>query len=96
VGADVFKFSEVPWAGAHISGFVPGDTVDLTLMLANVWPFSSPSPIDAGYLKLTDDGSGNAQIWADYNVPTNNGWWLVATLDGVAVSSLHYANGLIT
>ena len=93
-GADVFKFSEIPWAGAHIADFAPGDTLDLTLMLATVFPLQDP--IGAGYLKLTDDGAGSAQVWADYHIPGNDGWWLVATLDGVNVSSLHFANGLIT
>jgi hypothetical protein len=93
-GADTFKFSEIPWAGAHVLDFTAGDALDLTLMLAAVYPL--PDPISAGYLKLTDDGAGDAQVWADYHVPGNDSWWLVATLDGVSASSLHYANGLIT
>jgi hypothetical protein len=93
-GADVFKFDAIPWAGAHILDFTPGDALDLTLMLATVYPL--PDPIGAGYVKLTDDGAGNAQVWADYHIPGNDGWWLVATLDGVSFSGLHYANGLIT
>ena len=94
-GADIFKFSSVPWAGAHILDFNGADTVDLTLMLATMAP-PGLDPIASGYLKLADDGAGNAQVLADYNLPGNQGWWLVATLDGVSVSSLHYANGLIT
>jgi hypothetical protein len=93
-GADVFKFTEVPWAGAHITDFSAGDTVDLTLMLATLYPIGDP--FAAGYMKLTDDGAGNAQLWADYHIPGNDGWWLVATVDGLNPSSLHYANGLIT
>jgi Ca2+-binding RTX toxin-like protein len=93
-GADVFKFSEVPWAGGHITDFAAGDALDLTLMLTTVSPPSEA--ISAGYLKLTDDGSGDAQVWANYHRPDNDVWWLVTTLDGVSVSSLHYANGVIT
>jgi hypothetical protein len=93
-GADVFKFDSIPWAGAHILDFTAGDTLDLTLMLATVYPLGDP--IGAGYLELTDDGGGDAQVWADYHLPANGGFWLVATLSGVNVSNLHYDHGLIT
>ncbi len=93
-GADVFAFAEVPWAGDHITDFAAGDTLDLTILASTLYPVGDP--IAAGYLKLADDGAGNAQVWADYHRPDNDAWWLVTTLDGVSVSSLHYANGLIT
>jgi hypothetical protein len=96
-GADTFAYAAIPWAGGGITDFnaAQGDTVDVTGLLANA-SFTGPDPFAAGYLKFTADGSGNAQLWADYNLPGNNGWWLVATLDGVSTSTLHYANGLIT
>jgi hypothetical protein len=94
-GADVFQFNEVPWAGAHILDFNAADTLDLTTMLSTM-PLAGADPFASGSLKLTDDGAGNAQVLADYHFPGNDGFWLVATLDGVSVSSLHYANGLIT
>jgi hypothetical protein len=53
-------------------------------------------PFADGYLQLTTDSSGNAQLWSDVHQPGNDGWWLVATLDGVSTSSLHYSGGLIT
>jgi hypothetical protein len=93
-GSDIFKLAAIPWSGAHILDFTPADTIDLTLMLDTIHP--AGDPFANGYLKLTDDGSGDAQLWADYQFPGNNGFWLVATLDGVSSSSLHYANGLIT
>jgi Ca2+-binding RTX toxin-like protein len=92
-GDDVFKFAEVPWAGAHITDFQAGDSIDLTLMLATLYPVGDP--FAAGYMKLTDDGAGDAQLWADYHLQGNDGWWLVATVQGVSPSGLHYANGMM-
>lgn len=31
-----------------------------------------------------------AQVWSDIHAPGNDGSWLVANLDGVSTSSLHY------
>jgi hypothetical protein len=92
-GDDVFKFAEVPWAGAHITDFQAGDSIDLILMLATLYPVGDP--FAAGYMKLTDDGAGDAQLWADYHLQGNDGWWLVATVQGVSPSGLHYANGMM-
>jgi hypothetical protein len=96
-GADTFAYAAIPWAGGTITDFnaAQGDKVDLTGLLANA-SFTGSDPFAAGYLKYGADVSGNAQILADYNLPGNDGWWLVATLDGVSTSSLHYANGMIT
>jgi hypothetical protein len=95
-GDDVFQFSGVPWAGAHIYGFTSGDVVDLTAMMSTVDHEPSIDPFSSGFLKFTDDGSGDAQIWANYQVPGNDVFWLVATLSGVSSSSLHYDHALIT
>ena len=96
-GADTFAYAAIPWAGGGITDFnaSEGDKIDVTGLLANA-SFTGPDPFAAGYLMFGADSSGNAQLLADYNLPGNNGWWLVATLDGVSTSSLHYANGLIT
>jgi hypothetical protein len=96
-GADTFAYAAIPWAGGAITDFnaAQGDKLDLTGLLAQA-SFTGPDPFAAGYLKFTTDGGGNAQLWADYNQPTNIGWWLVATLDGVQTSSLHYSGGMIT
>jgi hypothetical protein len=96
-GADTFAYAAIPWAGGAITDFnaAQGDKVDVTGLLANA-SFNGPDPFAAGYLKYETDSNGNAQLWADYNLPGNNGWWLVATLDGVSTSSLHYAGGMIT
>jgi hypothetical protein len=95
-GSDVFQFSAVPWAGAHIYGFTAADVLDLTIMMFTVDHEPSIDPFSSGFLKFTDDGSGDAQIWANYMVPGNDSFWLVATLSGVSSSSLHYDHGLIT
>lgn len=96
-GADTFAYAAIPWAGGPITDFnaSQGDSLDVTGLLANA-SFTGLDPFAAGYLKYGTDAGGSAQIWADYNLPGNDGWWLVATLDGVSTSSLHYANGLIT
>jgi hypothetical protein len=96
-GADTFAYAAIPWAGGGITDFTgaQGDSIDLTALLAQA-SYTGSDPFADGFLKYATDGAGNAQIWADYNQPGNDGWWLVATLDGVSASSLHYADGLIT
>jgi hypothetical protein len=94
-GNDTFKFAEAPWAGGHITDFNSGDVLDVTGLLATTGYHGSDA-MAAGYLKVTADSAGNAQVWADYQLPDNNGWWLVTTLDGVSTSSLHYGNGMFT
>jgi beta-glucanase (GH16 family) len=94
-GTDVFAFAETPWSGAQISGFGGQDSVDLTGLLAKSGYVGS-DPVADGYIKVTDDGAGNAQVWSDMNAPGNNGWWLVATLKGVAASGLQVSGDFIT
>jgi hypothetical protein len=96
-GADTFAYPAIPWAGGAITDFnaAQGDRIDVAGLLSQA-SFTGPDPFAAGYLKFETDSSGDAQLWADYNQPGNDGWWLVATLDGASTSSLHYANGLIT
>jgi Ca2+-binding RTX toxin-like protein len=96
-GADTFAYAAIPWAAGGISDFnaAEGDRIDVTGLLSHA-RFTGADPFAAGYLEFSADASGNAQLWADYNQPGNDGWWLVATLDGVQTSSLHYSGGLIT
>jgi hypothetical protein len=96
-GADTFAYPAIPWAGGHITDFnaAEGDKIDVSGLLSQA-KYTGADPIADGFLKFDTDGGGNAQVWADYNVPGNDGWWLVATLDGVSTSSLHYSGGLIT
>ena len=95
-GADTFAFAETPWAGAEITDFghAQGDRIDVSGLLQASGYHGSDAMAD-GYLKLTDSSAG-AQLWSDLNQPGNDGWWLVATLDGVSSSSLHYSGGMLT
>jgi beta-glucanase (GH16 family) len=83
-GADLFKFAETPWAGGHITDFGSDDVLDLSGLLANAG-YAGSDPIGAGYVKITDDGAGDAQVWSNLG----GQWWLVANLDHVAASSVH-------
>jgi hypothetical protein len=96
-GADTFVYSATPWTGGGITDFNPaeGDRIDVGDLL-KMSGYSGADPFADGYLKLTADASGNAQLWSNLELPGNSGWWLVATLDGVSTSSLHYSGGLIT
>jgi Ca2+-binding RTX toxin-like protein len=96
-GADTFAYATTPWAGGGITDFNPaeGDRIDVSGLLQTSG-YGGSDPFADGYLKLTTDSGGNAQLWSDMNQPGNDGWWLVATLDGVSTSSLHYSGGLIT
>ena len=95
-GHNDFVFGETPWAAADIADFTQGpDRVDVRGLLARS-DFTGGDPFAAGYLKYGADAHGDAQIWSDLNQSGNSGWWLVATLDGVDPSSLHYSNGMIT
>jgi Ca2+-binding RTX toxin-like protein len=96
-GADTFTYLNTPWAGGGITDFNAGegDKIDVSRLLA-ASGYTGADPFADGYLQLTSDSSGNAQLWSDVHQAGNDGWWLVATLDGVSTSSLHYANGLIT
>jgi hypothetical protein len=95
-GADTFAYAETPWAAGTITDFsgAQGDLVDVRGML-QASGYTGSDPFTDGYLKITDSAAG-AQIWSDVNQPGNTGWWLVATIDGVSTSSLHYSGGLIT
>jgi len=96
-GADTFAYLATPWAAGGITDFnaAEGDKIDVTRLLA-ASGYTGSAPFADGYLQLTADSSGNAQLWSDVHQPGNDGWWLVATLDGVSTNSLHYAGGLIT
>jgi hypothetical protein len=93
-GNDSYRFAEVPWAGGHITDFNAGDVLDLTGLMSTT-PDTGSDGFADGYLKITDDGSGSAQVWANYHIPGNDGWWLVETLDGVAPSSLQHNGDLL-
>jgi hypothetical protein len=95
-GADTFAYASTPWVGGGITDFnaAEGDRIDVSGLLQSSG-YGGSDPFADGFLKLTSDSSGNAQLWSDMNQPGNSGWWLVATLDGVSTSSLHYAGGLI-
>jgi beta-glucanase (GH16 family) len=94
-GTDTFAFAETPWAGARISGFGGQDSVDLTGLLAKSG-YAGSDPVADGYVRIAADSDGNAQIWTDMNQPGNTGWWLVATLNGVAASSLQVSGDFVT
>lgn len=96
-GADDFMYAQTPWAGGTITDFnaAQGDRIDVVGLL-QASSYAGSDPLADGYLKFAADANGNAQIWSDIHAPGNDGWWLVATLDGVSTSSLHYSNGLIT
>jgi len=93
-GNDVFAFAEVPWNGGHITDFGVGDQIDLTGLLATTG-YTGSDPIGAGFLKITTDAAGNGQVWADYNQPGNDGWWLVTTVDGVGGPALQLHDGIV-
>ncbi|MGZ3346976.1 MAG: family 16 glycosylhydrolase [Caulobacteraceae bacterium] len=90
-GADTFKFAETPWAAGHITDFSSGDTLDLTGMLA-IDGWKTGDAVAQGYLKVTADATGEAQIWSHLG----GQWWLADTLDHVAPSSLHIVGAFIT
>jgi hypothetical protein len=94
-GDDTYRFGGVPWAGGHITDFNADDVLDLTGLMSTTSDTGTDGFAD-GYLKITDDGSGDAQVWADYHIAGNDGWWLVETLDGVAPSSLQHSGDTIT
>jgi beta-glucanase (GH16 family) len=95
-GADSFKFAETPWAGATITDFGTDDTVDLTGLLAKSG-YAGSNAIGDGYVKITDDGQGDAQIWSNLDkVQAGLGWYMVATLDHVSAASLHMSGAFIT
>jgi hypothetical protein len=94
-GDDTYRFAGIPWAGGHITDFNAGDVLDLTGLMSTTSATGTDGFAD-GYLKITDDGSGNAQVWADYHITGNDGWWLVETLDGVAPASLQHVDDVIS
>src|SRR6185312_16080477 len=90
-GNDTFVFHETPWNGAHITDFTSGDILDLTGMLA-IDGYKSGDAAAEGYLKVTADSAGEAQVWSHLN----GQWWLAATLDHEPASSLHVSGAFIT
>jgi beta-glucanase (GH16 family) len=96
-GTNKFVLPEIPWAGDEITDFGAGqNTLDLRGMLAQAGYRGSDAVAD-GYLKITADANGAAQVWASLeHVTPGSGWWLAVTLDGVSPSSLQLQNGLVT
>lgn len=96
-GADTFAYGETPWAGGVITDFnaAEGDRIDVSGLLSRSG-YSGSDPFADSYLKFTAAGDGSAQLWSDIHLPGADAWWLVATIDGVSTSSLHYSGGLIT
>ena len=84
-------FHETPWAGGHITDFSSGDTVDLTGLLTGAG-YKTGDPVAEGYLKVTADSAGEAQLWSHLA----GQWWLVDTFDHVATTSLHLSGAFIT
>jgi hypothetical protein len=82
-GNDTFVFASTPWAAGGVTDFNTGDTVDLTGLLHGAG-YAGSDPVGAGYLKITDDGQGDAQIWSHLN----STWWLTTTLQHVTASQL--------
>jgi len=94
-GADTFAFAATPWAAGHITDFGADDKVDLTGLLATFG--LTPSDPVTGYVKISDDGAGGAQVWSNlHKLHEGNGWSLVTTLDHVSAASLHMSGAFIT
>jgi Ca2+-binding RTX toxin-like protein len=95
-GGDTFVFNETPWAAAHITDFTPGqDSIDLTGLLAHSG-YAGSDAIGDGFIKITGDASGHAQIWSDLGHGTSDSaWWMVTTLDDVSSSSVHMQGAFI-
>ncbi|MGZ3277016.1 MAG: type I secretion C-terminal target domain-containing protein [Caulobacteraceae bacterium] len=96
-GADTFAFAETPWTGARITDFSTAqDRLDLTGLLSKSG-YAGSTPIADGYLRIADDGAGDAQVWSNLDkVSPGLGWYLVATLDHVSASALHVSGAFIT
>jgi hypothetical protein len=70
--------------------------VDLTGLLAKSG-YAGADAIGDGYVKITDDGAGDAQIWSNLDkIAPGYGWWVITTLDHVSASSLHMSGAFIT
>jgi Ca2+-binding RTX toxin-like protein len=95
-GQNDYVFNETPWAGAVITDFTPGqDQIDLRGMMAH-YGYAGTNPVADGHLSIVSDGAGDTQIWFNMTgLPLGTGNWLVATLDHVVPSSVHYAGGWI-
>jgi Ca2+-binding RTX toxin-like protein len=95
-GTDTFVFKEAAWAVGHITDFGGSDVLDLSAMLSR-YGYTGSNPVGDGHLKLTSDGQGGTQVWADLDgLPSASGTWLVTTLDHVAATALHVNGGWIT
>ncbi|HEY4032086.1 MAG TPA: family 16 glycosylhydrolase [Caulobacteraceae bacterium] len=95
-GSDTFAFQATPWASGHITDFAAGDKIDLTGLLS-ASGYTGADPVGAGYIKIVDDVSGNAQVWSNMDkVVVGYGWYLVTTVDHVAAASLHANGAFIT
>ena len=96
-GADTFAFAETPWAGSVITDFsLSQDKIDLSGLLSHDG-YTGSNAIADGWIKIADDGQGDAQVWSDLDktVP-GEGWYVVATVDHVAAASLHMQGAFIT
>jgi Ca2+-binding RTX toxin-like protein len=87
-GADQFTFNEVPWQGAMITDFTVGtDHIDVRSLLQQAG-YAGSDPVGDGYVKFLDDGHGDTWLYFD-PTPSSDPWGdYVATLQGVAPSSL--------
>src|SRR6185312_8572154 len=90
-GDDLFAYAATPWAAGGITDFNAGDRLDLSGLLS-ASGYSGTDPVGAGYIKITDDGSGDAQIWSNLG----SQWWLVTTLDHVAPSQLQWQGDVLS
>jgi Ca2+-binding RTX toxin-like protein len=90
-GSNTYVFQATPWASGGITDFHAGDTIDVGGLLAHSG-YTGSDPVGAGYLKITDDGQGDAQIWSN----VNSVWWLVTEVEHVQASSLHVSGAFIT
>jgi Ca2+-binding RTX toxin-like protein len=95
-GHNTYAFGSTPWVGAHITDFNPAkDVVDLSGLLAQS-NYHGSDPVGDGYIKITADAAGNAQVWSDLDQVAHAGWWLVVTLDGVATSGIAMHGDMVT
>jgi beta-glucanase (GH16 family) len=96
-GSDTFVFQGTPWAAGHITDFDPGhDRIDLTGLLS-ASHYTGSDPVGDGYVRISADADGNAQVWSNLDpVAPGYGWWLVTTLDHVAAASVHVNGAFIT
>ena len=95
-GDDQYFFEAIPTTGATITDFNANDTIDMSAIMNRIG-YTNWDSVAAGYVKVADDGKGDAQVFVDPDGPSGSaGWTLVFTLDGVAAGSLNVNGGYIT